>query len=161
MRVLVLYHSRTGTTRKAAADAARALTALGAKVHVAPLVPSTELPYPLWLILSFIPGLPWPTKKTSDPKKFDRLLLCFPKWTFNDPVVTGYLKREASRLPPTTLLVTCGGWDQVRYLANYLKKVRRLGVKALDGVAVRKKHLGTPNYLKMLDNLARVTLGKP
>ena len=75
------------------------------------------------------------------PAGFDAWLLALTKWTFACPPVNTFLPHQGNRLPPTALLVTCGGWDQDRYLAQLARRLRGLGVAVLGGLALRKKEL--------------------
>ncbi len=142
MRILLRWFSRTGTTRRLAAEARAVLEGLGHEVVEAPIVPRFGLPYPLWLLLSFVPGSRVPVQVDApDPQGFDGCLLALPKWTLACPPVNGYLAQAGRRLPPTALLVTCGGWDQDRYLAALRKRLEGLGVSVRGGWVVKRREL--------------------
>ncbi len=141
MNILVVHYSRTGTTEAVARGATDLLAEAGHAITRMALQPRIDLPYPLWLALSFVPGSRFPLAATPDPAGFDACLLALPKWTFSCPPVNGFLARQGSRLPPTALLVTCGGWDQDRYLAQLERRLLGLGVPVLGGLALRKREL--------------------
>lgn len=142
MRILLPWFSRTGTTRRLAAEARAVLEGLGHEVVEAPIVPRCNLPYPLWLLLSFVPGSRVPVQGESpDPGAFDGCLLALPKWTWACPPVNGYLERVGSRLPPTALLVTCGGWDQDRYLRALQGRLECMGISVRGGWVVKRREL--------------------
>ncbi len=141
MNILVVHYSRTGTTEAVARGAADFLEEKGHALTRVALQPQVDLPYPLWLALSFVPGSRFPLAATPDPAGFAACLLALPKWTFACPPVNTFLAQLGGRLPPTALLVTCGGWDQDRYLAQLERRLQGLGVAVLGGLALRKKEL--------------------
>ncbi len=138
--LLVVTYSRTGITATAAGWAAEALSARGYGVERFRVEPLRDLPYPLWLALSFFPGARFPVKGAPRwSPSYRGCLLALPKWTFACPPVNAFLARHAQRLPPTGVLVTCGGWDQERYLRALLRRLRRSGVRPLGGITVRRR----------------------
>ncbi len=140
MRLLSAWCSRTGTTELLAAEAARELEGLGHRVREASIEPRLNLPYPLWLLLSFWPGSKVPLRGGLDSTAgFEACLLSLPKWTFSCPPVNGFLARWGASLPPTAILVTCGGWDQERYLRDLEERAGRLGVPVLGGRTFKRR----------------------
>ena len=102
MNIWVVHYSRTQTSAHLADVAADVLLAAGNRVCRSAVVAQPELPYPLWLALSFIPNLPSPVAvKPPTLAPLHGCVLATPKWTLNCPPVTGFLKRWADRLPPT------------------------------------------------------------
>ncbi len=138
--LLLVTYSRTGTTATAAGWAAAALREAGLGVESFRVEPLLDLPYPLWLALSFFPGARFPVRGSPawEPS-YRGCLLAMPKWTFACPPVNAFLARSAGRLPPTGVLVTCGGWDQDRYLRALLRRLGRSGIRTLGGLAVRRR----------------------
>ncbi len=161
LRVLVLYLSRTGTGARVARDAARLLERRGDSVVLCPITPSFELPYLIWLLLSFIPGLPTPIRNLKQaPQEFDRCLVIIPKWTFNCPPVEALLKGYGDKLPETFLLVTCGGWDEERYTERYRARFVGAGTKVAGAAALRGERVGKPHFSRMLEiELAKLLKG--
>jgi len=142
VNVLIVYYSRTGTTEAVARRSAALLEERGHGVTGAALRPRLDLPYPLWLALSIVPGSRCPLAAAPpDPAGHDACLLALPKWTISCPPVNSFLAQQGSRLPPTAVLVTCGGWDQDRYLAQLERRLHALGVPVLGGLALRKREL--------------------
>lgn len=114
----------------------------GHEVFRAALEPRLDLPYPLWLALSFLPGSRFPIRgNLPDPAAFDACLMALPKWTFSCPPVNSFLAAWGRRLPPTAVAITFGGWDEERYLAALQRRLRALGVPVLGGLAVKKKRI--------------------
>ena len=140
MRVSVCCYSKTGTTRSAAREAAGFLARAGHDVVEIPLEPRFELPYPLWLALSFFPRSRFPLRPTLfDPARFDGCLLAVPKWTFSCPPVNSFLALHGRTLPPTALVVTYGGWDHERYAAALASRLASLGVSVRGTWLFKKK----------------------
>lgn len=140
MRILSAWYSRTGTTELLANEAATELRSLGHRVTAAPIVPSLDLPYPLWLFLSFWPGSRVPLRGAGGSAAgCEACLLSLPKWTFSCPPVNAFLARRAGELPPTAILLTCGGWDQERYLREIEGRMERLGVQVLGGQVFKRR----------------------
>jgi hypothetical protein len=151
-RALVLYLSRTGTGARVARDAARALGKMGYRADLRPLEPRFDLPYLLWLLLSFIPALATPINKLDvDPGDYDRCVLVMPKWTFNCPPVESFLGQYASKLPPTFLLVICGGWDEDRYMESYRGKLVSAGAEVSGEATVRGDQVSKPHFPRLLE----------
>ncbi|MDF1554536.1 MAG: hypothetical protein P1P84_15805 [Deferrisomatales bacterium] len=153
MKILAVYYSRTGTTEAVARSAADLLAEMGHALTRVALQPRVDLPYPLWLALSFVPGSRFPVAAPPDPSGFDACLLALPKWTFACPPVNTFLAQHGSRLPPTAVLVTCGGWDQDRYLAQLERRLQGQGVSVLGGLALRKKELQGDPLPQILSDL--------
>ena len=153
MNILIIHYSRTGTTQAVAGAAGDLLAKKGHAATRVALQPRVDLPYPLWLALSFVPGSRFPLAAPPDPSGFDACLLALPKWTFACPPVNTFLAHQGSRLPPTAVLVTCGGWDQYRYLAQLERRLQGLGVAVLGGLALRKRELGRDPLPQALSDL--------
>ena len=140
MKILLPWFSRTGTTARVAAEARGCLERTGHDVTEVPIVARRTLPYPLWLAISFFPRSRVRLRGAyPDPLSFDACLLALPKWTFSCPPVNGYLARFGPCLPPTALVVTCGGWDQDRYMDELERRLRKMGVRVAGGWTVRRK----------------------
>ena len=140
MKCLLAWYSRTGTTERVAGWAGEILSRAGHDVSEEPIRPRRDLPYPLWLALSFVPGSRVPLAgDPPDPRPFDACVLALPKWTLSCPPANAFLARVAARLPPTALVVTCGGWDQDRYLRALESSLTRRGVSLRGGLALRRR----------------------
>jgi hypothetical protein len=139
-RVLVLCHSRTGGSARLARRAAKALSAIGHTVSVYPLEPRIRLPYLLWLLLSFIPGMRFPLKPLRfDPKEYDTALLVFPKWGLANPVFNSLAAAINRNFPPTALIVSFGGWKGEGFLRRSVSALGLRGVKVLGAALVKRR----------------------
>ena len=140
VRILVAAYSRTGTTARVAGRATAFLQALGHEVVEVAIVPRRNVPYPVWLGLSCLPGAAVPlTGRYPDPASFDACLLAVPKWTLACPPVNRYLDRFGRRLPPTALVLTYGGFDEARYLRSLERRLHGLGVVHLGALLLRRR----------------------
>lgn len=139
MRILIPWYSRTGTVERLVELSRRFLTEAGHEPFPAKLDPEVDLPYPLWLLLSFVPGCRAPLRSPPDPEGFDACLLALPKWTLACPPVNAFL--DGRRLPPTALLISCGGWDQERYTAELAGRIAAAGVEVLGALAVKERRV--------------------
>ena len=141
MRIAIAWYSRTGTTARAVRESEAILEGFGHSLSECRILPRFDLPYPLWLALSFFPGSRFPVK--SNAPQFagvDACLLAVPKWTFSCPPLNGFLA-GGRKLPPTAVLVTCGGWDQERYLNALCARLARSGAAVLGGTALKRKRI--------------------
>ena len=142
MNILAVYYSHTGTTQRAMQTAASSLEASGHRVHTECIRPEVDLPPPLWLVQSFFFGATAPILQLRvDPAGFDACLLGLPKWTFACPPINAFLKEYRSRLPTTAVAVTCGGWDQERYLEELLTRMTAMGVTVAAGITLRRREV--------------------
>lgn len=142
MKVLVLWYSRTGTVERLARAAGDLLAAAGHDVSAARLEPQLEIPYWLWLAVSFVPGARFPLKgEPPEVAGFDACLLLTPKWTLACPVVNELLVLRGRELPPTAVAVACGGFDQERYTDELAGRLAGLGVPVLGRLALKKDHV--------------------
>ncbi len=103
------YYSFTGTCKEIASE-------LGQFLGIIPkTIESHNFPYWTWLLLSFFPKVS--TKISYPPPESREAILVFPKWTFNCPPVTAFLKKvNFERL---FLIISYGGWGEKPYGERY------------------------------------------
>ncbi len=122
----IYYFTYTGTSQKIASW-------LGKKFKISPKeIKSYKFPYLIWLFLSFIPYLP--LRAYFDPPSNDTVILCFPKWTFNCPPITYFLKKIYCK--KLILVIAYKGWGEKTYgniyknlVVNKIKEVKIIFVK--------------------------------
>jgi flavodoxin len=117
----VFYFSYTGTCKKIAKF-------LGTELNL-PVkeIKPPKLPYLAWLALSFIPGLPIPSKALLPQS--ENLILVFPKWTINCPPITYFYflcKKRGVKLKKILLVVSYGGFREEPYAKHYVRKFKDL-----------------------------------
>ena len=118
----IYYFTYTGLSEKIAKIIANKL-----KIEVKKIT-TYRLPYIGWLFLSFLPFLP--VKAFFSPPSGREIILCFPKWTFNCPPVTYFLKKI--RCEKLILIISYGGWREKEYAQKY----KKLGLKVAKKVEV-------------------------
>jgi hypothetical protein len=64
--------------------------------------------------------------------------------------VNGFLAR-CGGLPPTAILVTCGGWDQNRYLSALERRLELLGATVLGGMTLKRRKIESGEAWASLD----------
>jgi hypothetical protein len=154
VKILVTWYSRTGTTARVAQQAASRLREMGHHVTATAIEPAFDLPYPLWLVLSFIPRSRFPLAGAAIAvSDHDACLLAFPKWTFSCPPLNSFLARCGRQLPPTGVVITCGGWDQERYLASLVARLRSLGVAVRGEVLLKRRDVEAGRFDETLTEL--------
>ncbi len=124
------YFSFTGRSRRIAEWISEHLS-IEAKEINAP-----DLPYILWLILSFIPYLK--IKASFEMPSSDRAIICFPKWTFNCPPITYFINRV--RVRELYLVICYGGFDEKRY-ANFYRKMVMKRAEKCEYILVKRRHV--------------------
>lgn len=133
MKVLLAYFSFTGNTEKVAFEILKCLQANGIRCDVFKIEPLINLKYPFWLLLSFIPFLPFPVKNLNylNLQNYDALILGSPKWTLNCPPITyfiRFLKRHKFRNSlKIFLFLTYGGFREDIYLESLKNKLKKVG----------------------------------
>jgi hypothetical protein len=139
-KILILVHSRTGGSARLARRACRNLSKRGFFVSAYPLLPRIELPYLLWLLLSFIPGMRFPVKPLApDPSGFDAVLMVFPKWGIANPVFNGFAASPGKTFPPTALVVSFGGWRGEKFLARAKRTMERRGIEVRGATLIKRR----------------------
>lgn len=162
MKILLAWYSRSGTTERAAGLAAELLRDEGHRVTEFPIRPLWDLDYFLWLALSFYPGSRFPLQEELPrPSEFDACLLALPKWTLSCAPVNEFLAQRGRQLPPTAVLVTCGGWDQDRYLAELQDQLKALNVRVLGGLTLKRKRIDEGTLGGELAEFLRVSFPRP
>ncbi len=126
------FFTFTGNSRKIAEMVA---DELGSELRE---IRSYKLPYIAWLLLSFVPYLG--VKINTQPPADSKIILCFPKWTFNCPPVTTFLKKFA-RGREIRMIICYAGFDEKRYAEFYKKFALKCGASKADYLLVRRREL--------------------
>lgn len=126
------FYTFTGNCRKIAEAVAK-------KTGIKPReIKTYNLPYIIWLMLSFIPYLG--VKISAEEPDDSRIILCFPKWTLNCPPVTSFIRKFA-RGRKILMIICYGGFDERRYAEFYRKFAIRCGAVEAEYLLVKRREL--------------------
>ena len=134
----IVYFSRTGNTRKVSGMLFRELSKQ-VEVNIIEIKPKRNYPYLIWLFLSFIPDLG--VDITCKEVTSDIVFICMPKWTFNCPPITSFLKRADLKGKTVYISITCGGFDEKRYAKSYRRKLEKTCAAVKDVLLVKRDQL--------------------
>jgi len=129
------YFSYTGTSKSIALALARELKIVPKEIK------SYSFPYPIWLLFSFIPH--FSLKAYFEPQENSYGILIFPKWTFNCPPVTYFLKHTA--FEKLFMIITYGGWREKPY-GEYYKNLATKRCKDVDLIFIKKSEWEKNKY---------------
>lgn len=132
----IVYFSWTGNTKKVVEIIFQELSG-SADINVIEIKPKRNYPYLIWLFLSFIPGVG--TAIQYEDLNSHVLVLCMPKWTVNCPPITSFLRKANLKDKIVALVITYGGFDEVRYTESYKNKIKKL-CKEVKGVLLVKRN---------------------
>ncbi len=138
----VLYFTFTGNSKKIAEKLAKEVDAR--LVEVKPVV---NLPYVLWLLLSFVPMLGFPVENFEVTER--KVVVCFPKWTFNCPPITELLKRRVFSGKRVFLFISYAGWREKQYANFYRKLFERFGAKVELVELVKRDRLESSQVVRL------------
>ncbi len=124
----IYYFTYTGTSKEIAEW-------LGERFSIKPReVKSYKFPYVIWLALSFIPY--FSVKAYFEPPSKETIIFCFPKWTFNCPPATYFLKKINCK--KLILIISYKGWGEDFYKHLYFRLLHKR-VKELKIHFVKRK----------------------
>lgn len=105
------FFSFTGISREIAFHLGKLLSVKPKEIR------TYKFPYLIWLITSFIKG--FEVKIEYEPVESAKAILVFPKWTFNCPPITRFLKEVSfERL---FMIITYGGFQERPYAEAYMR----------------------------------------
>ncbi len=149
-RLLCAYFSYTGNTRRAVQFLCTALRATF-EVDVVEIVPRHKRSYLHWLAYSFVPGSEVEIEnQRMELSEYHGVVLGFPKWTFSCPPVNKFISKLASlQVPVLFLLMTCGGFDEKRFMRSLICRLQGIGCEVADSLTIKREwiHEGTHTIL--------------
>jgi flavodoxin len=145
----VCYFSWRGATKKVAEQIISSLKTH--PVRVIEIKPFRDYPYIVWLLMSFIPGFGVKSEFNKPESKI--MFLCLPKWTFNCPPITYFLKKVNLEGKVVFLAITYGGFDEKRYAESLKKSLEKRGAEVGDVILVKRKHL-EENSEDVMENIS-------
>jgi hypothetical protein len=154
-RPVVAFYSRTGTTRQVAEDVAAAV----GSARVDPIQSRRDRSYWNWLARSFLPG----STVSIEPMETDfrdapAFFLGSPKWTLSCPPVTAFLDRATLSGVPTGVFLTYGGFDERRYAAGLVDRLRARGADVRATLLVKRDRVGSDAYHDAVETFSEAIL---
>lgn len=154
-RLLVTYFSYTGDTRLIAEALAERLRTYD--IETVKIVPTRKRSYLHWLAYSFVPNSEVDIANAEmDLSKYDAVLLGYPKWTFSCPPLNRFIHnmRNVDK-PRFYLFMSCGGFDEQRFLENLTHKLIKKGCNVVECLTVKRKQIQRETYAESVDLFAR------
>jgi len=154
--VCVVFYSRTGNTRRIAADIASLVASADVKV----IRPRRERSYLGWLVLSLVPLSRVPIRPLrTDLRDYDAVFLGAPKWSFSCPPVTEFLSQTTVADTTVGPFVTYGGFDERRYTRRLADRLRKMGAEVPATLRVNRAALGSRGYRAGVERFCDLVLG--
>ncbi len=147
MKILVIYFSFTSTVHTLA-TAIRLELERENRVTMARIEPRKPRRYWGWLARSLVPGWSVPIRPTiTDLEPYDLVCLGFPKWTWNCPPITQYLREmKGCQGKNLALFMSHRGFNQERYLQNMITRLYRKGVHISDVLSIKQDRVREDRY---------------
>ena len=154
--MLVAYFSFTGNTRRVA-EALTERLQRSCDVKTLEVVPTRKRSYLHWLAYSFLPDSEVEIENPMvDLSAYDVVLLGFPKWTFSCPPLNRFIRRLRNvGRPKFYLFMTCGGFDEQRFLLSIRRKLTKTGCNVIESLMVRRKEIRRETYWASVDSFAK------
>ena len=153
VKVDIVYFSWTGNTRKVVDIISQELSK-HAKINVTQITPKRNYPYFIWLFLSFLPNIG--VAFEGGHITSDIVFICMPKWTFNCPPITAYLKKNDLKGRFVYLVITYGGFDEKRYAASYKSKIGKICKEVKDFLLVKRSKIVGDDANEIKDWMAKI-----
>ena len=155
-RLLVAYYSFTGNTRRIAQALAQRLRDF-CDVETVEIIPTRRRCYLHWLAYSFVADSEVDIENPeTELSHYDVVLLGFPKWTFSCPPLNGFVRKLRSlNKPRFYLFMTCGGFDEQRFLDSFTHKLARMGCDVAGSLTIERKQIHRETYSESVDSFAK------
>ena len=154
--MLLAYFSYTGNTKRIAQALSERLQQ-SYHVEIVEIVPTHRRSYLHWLAYSFAPDSEVEIEnKETELSSYDAVLLGFPKWTFSCPPLNRYVRRLRSLSKPRFyLFMTCGGFDEQRFLNSMTRKLTKMGCSVVESLTVKRKQVQSGTYTQSVDSFVK------
>jgi len=126
-------------------------------VQIVEIIPTRKRSYLHWLAYSFVPDSEVDIENPEmDLSPYDMVLLGFPKWTFSCPPLNSFVRKLRNVTGPKfCLFMTCGGFDEHRFLRVVAHKLTKVGCNVVECLMVRRKQIRSEMYSASVDSFAR------
>jgi hypothetical protein len=156
VRLLVAYFSYTGNTRHVAQALVERLQRSCA-VEIVEIIPTHKRSYLHWLAYSFVPGSEVQIENPEmELSGYDAVLLGFPKWTFSCPPVNRFIRKlRGTEVPKFFIFMTCGGFDEKRFLRSFIRKLAGMGCNAAESMTVKRNEIQREAHGTAVDSFVK------
>ena len=157
MRILVAFFSYTGNTRIVAEALSERLQG-SCDVETVEIVPTRNRCYLHWLAYSFVPDSQVEIRNPEIAlSAYDAVALGFPKWTLSCPPLNTFISRFRNVGGPRFFLfMTCGGFDEQRFLRSVTTKLTRTGCNVVGALTVKRNQVKEGTYRTAVDSFAKL-----
>ena len=155
-RLLVAYFSYTGNTKRVAQALTERLQNL-CDVETVEIVPTRKRCYLHWLAYSFVPDCEVEIENPEmELSHYDAVLIGFPKWTFSCPPLNRFIRRLRSlNKPKFYLFMTCGGFDDQRFLDGFTRKLVNMGCNIVGSLTIKRKQIQRETYYNPVESFVK------
>ena len=147
VKILVAYFSYTGNTRRVAQALSEKLRR-SCDVDLMEVVPTRKRRYLHWLAYSFVPDSEVEIENPPvELSAYDAVVLGFPKWTLSCPPLNKFIRKlRGVSVPKFFLFMTCGGFDEDRFLRGLTRKLAGMGCNIVESLKVRRRKIFEETY---------------
>jgi len=155
-RLLVAHFSYTGNTKRIAQGLSEKLQQ-SYDIEIVEIVPTHKRSYLHWLAYSFVPDSEVEIENPeTELSHYDVVLLGFPKWTFSCPPLNRYIRKLRSLGKPRFyLFMTCGGFDEQRFLNSMTRRLTKMGCNVVESLTITRKQIQDGTYAQSVDSFVR------
>jgi len=155
-RILVAYYSYTGNTKRIAQALAERLRN-SCDVEIMEIVPTRRRCYLHWLAYSFVADSEVEIENPEvELSQYDVVLLGFPKWTISCPPLNRFIRRLGSLDKPRFFLfMTCGGFDEQRFLDSLTRKLTKIGCNIAGSLTIERKQIQRETHYRSVDSFVK------
>ena len=121
------------------------------------ILPRRKRSYLSWLIYSFIPGSEVDiNSRITELSEYQGIVLGFPKWTFSCPPLNRFISGLVGiRVPVIFLLMTCGGFDEERFIHSLTCRLRAIGCEVGGSLIIKRKCIHKSSYMTLTESFAK------
>jgi len=127
------------------------------EVETVEIAPTRKRSYLHWLAYSFVPDSEVEIENPEmELSAYDTVLLGFPKWTFSCPPLNRFIRKlRGVSSPKFYLFMTCGGFDDQRFLRSITRKLAKIGCNVVGSLMVKRKDIRAGTYVASVDSFAK------
>jgi len=126
-------------------------------VEIVEIMPKRKRSYLHWLAYSFVPGSEAEIRnQPMELSDYAGVVLGFPKWTFSCPPLNRFIRELAGvQVPSFFLLMTCGGFDERRFMRAFTHELRGIGCNVVNSLTIKRKWIREGTYIASVESFAK------